>query len=763
MTRADVLHAPAEAREALLVDAIRAHLARVLDLPADRITADQQLNHLGLDSIMAIELKGTVEAALGVELPIAALLTGPTVAELAATLLGLLEGAETGAPALVAEAAAETGEPRDYPLSIGQAAMWLQHQVAPGSVYNPVYAVRLKGSGAGEEIDLDRLGAAFQRLVDRHAALRTTFHAVDGRPIQRVQPAMDVCFAVESAAGLDDAGLERRLGKLAYEPFDLQNGPLLRVHVLRRGAEQVLLLAAHHIVVDLWSLSVLISEAGALYADLDVQLPSVPLRYTDFVRWQEALLSSPAGEQMRAYWHEKLGGELPVLELPTDRPRPTVQTFAGSVESLALGEALTEQVRQFSEAAGVTPYVTLLAAFHALMHRYTGQEDIIVGSPTTGRSRADLAGVVGYFVSPMAVRVSFAGRPAGAELVRRVRDAALGGLANADYPFPLLVEKLHPRRDPARTPIFQVMFVLQRSHLLYEEGLSQFATGAAGTQMDLGGRSAHGLRVESVAVRQSMSPFDMTLLVADSEKSLGAAIEYNVDLFDAPTVRRMLGHYKTLLAALVSAPGRAVADLPLLAADEAAQILAEWSAGLAPDAPLRHACIHQAFEAQVDATPDAVALHYDTGDGMPPFVWTYRELDEVANALAHRLQAAGVRARAHRRAGVRALAGNDRRDPGRAQGGRRVHPARSCSARRAHRPHPGRCAARPLLVTPGRGPRLRGRGATVRDGGGDPRRRGRGQDPARVARRRGEPGLHHLYVGLDRRRRRASCSSTRAS
>nr|MCU0508567.1 amino acid adenylation domain-containing protein [Anaerolineae bacterium] len=631
LTRAQILDAPFEMRRSLLIDAIRRELGRVLSLPPSRIAPEAQLNHLGLDSIMAIELKSAVETRLRVDLPIAALLAGPTVAELGDLLAASLHGEDSAAPPLLPDAEPPSSEPRDYPLTVGQRAMWLQHQVAPGSVYNPVYAARVSGP-----LHVERLAAAFQRLVNRHPALRTVFVAVEGKPHQRVLPSGEIDFAIAAAEGLDDAALEARMAEDAYEVFDLERGPLLRVRVYTRGDERTLLLAAHHIVVDLWSLAVLISEVGALYADPDAALPAAPLSFTDFARWQETLLPSPAGERMWEYWREALRGPLPTLELPTDRPRPPVQTFEGSIESLELGGELTGQVRQFSERMGVTPYVTLLTAFAALLHRYTGQEEIVVGSPTTGRNRAELANVVGYFVSPVAIRAAF---PPGAtvrETVDRMRETVLGALANADYPFPLLVEKLHPRRDPSRTPIFQVMFALQRSHLLYEEGLSQFASGSAGTRMNLG-----ALPLESVAIKRRMSPFDITMLLADSERAMSAAIEYNADLFEAQTIRRMLGHYKTLLASLVAEPEQQVAALPLMAPEEARLILGEWSIG--PDAgALRHATIHEAFAAQVAATPSNTALYYDPGAAQPPVVWTYAELSRRADALAQRLQAMGV-------------------------------------------------------------------------------------------------------------------------
>lgn len=638
-TRDEVLAALPEDRPGLLQTAIRSHIARVLGLDARRITPDSHLNNLGLDSIMAIELKSAVETALQVELPIATLLQGPSIAELAEILTERLAiPQEAQAPALLAAGAPATAAPFDAPLSIGQRAMWLQHQVAPGSVYNPVYAVRIRAA-----VDMERLRQVFQALVTRHPALRTSFGALNGEPFQRVHPAADVPahFLIKDASGWTESELLQRLGDEAYVPFDLERGPLLRVFLFRRAAdEHVLLLAAHHIVVDLWSLAILVSEIGVLYGaaasiDAPTILPEPQVAYTDFVRWQQALLTHPVGDRMFAYWRDKLAGDLPDLNLPTDRPRPAVQTFQGSVESLGLGAELTRQVRELSERAGVTPYVTLLAAFQTLMHRYTGQEDLIIGSPTTGRSRAELASVVGYFVSPVAIRTNFAGNPEFTDLLAQVRGTVLDALANADIPFPLLVEKLRPHRDPSRTPIFQVMFALQRAHLLYEEGLSQFAMGAAGTHMNLG-----GLPLESVAVRQRMSPFDLTMLVADSEAELAAAIEYNADLFDVTTVQRMLGHYKALLAGIVANPQQRIAALPILAEAERAQIVGAWSH--TADAPLPFATIHAAFEAQVDRAPDAPALYFDPGDGQPPVLLTYRELDERANQLAHHLVGLGI-------------------------------------------------------------------------------------------------------------------------
>ncbi len=634
-TRADVLAAPAAARPGLILGAVREHLARVLGAPAAELSAESRLNYLGLDSILALELKSALEVSLHVELPIVKLLEGPSLGELAEVVAGLVSDAgETAIPLAIEEADTEA-EARDYPLSIGQRALWLQHQVAPGSVYNPVYAVRIKSA-----VDIEALQHALQTLTDRHPALRTTFGAQDGQPFQRVHAHRPAHCAVIDATGWDEPALEQRLIEEAYRPFDLEVGPLLRVNLFTRGvnADPVLLLAAHHISVDMWSLAVLMSELGTAYAEaLGETMPrtgtatdALPApRYTDFVRWQQAMLAGPSGERSWRYWQAQLAGELPDTDLPIDRPRPAVQTYLGSVETLDLGPELSARLRQFCEQTGATPYVVMLAAFQTLLHRYMQANDIIVGSPTTGRARAQFASIIGYFVSPVALRIGFADNPTVTDLIRRVRQTVLDALAHADFPLPLLVERLRPPRDPGRTPIFQTMFVYERPQLLYEEGLARMALGADGTQMDLG-----SLSLESVAVPRRMSPFDLTLLVADAGACLSVAAEYNMDLFDPATVRRMLGHYRTLLAGMLAAPQLPVAALPVLTDVERNTIFESWSGTCCAD--LAHETIHAAFEAQARRTPDAAALVASN------VTFTYRELNERADWLAQHLRGLGI-------------------------------------------------------------------------------------------------------------------------
>ncbi len=629
------------ARREVIHSFLRGQLAQVLGTSPKHFDEHTPLASLGLDSLMAVELKNRVETTLGLHIPIATLLRSPKIGELVEELLAqVARPAEAPSDALpkISAAAAEPAWDADdmgpaSPLSEGQKALWLQHLMAPGSVYNPVFTVRIPA-----RIDIERLRLAFQRIIERHPALRTTFSAHDGTPAQRVRRHSEPFVQLIDASDLGDEALNERLVQESNHVYDLEHGPLLRVLVFSRTeADHILMIGAHHIVVDLWSLALITSEFSALYQDpaSAAKLPAPAVDFNDYVRWQQAYLASPAADRMWAYWQEQLAGSLPSLDLPSDRPRPAVQTYNGSIRSIAFGPQLTRQIRALSERLHVTPYVVLLAAFQTLAHRYTGQEDIIAGSTTTGRTQLEVAGMVGYLVNPVPIRTHVQGEMAFTDLVQQVQTTVLGALANQDYPFVTMVEKLKPPRDLSRPPIFQVMFTLQRSHLLYEEGLSQLALSKEGISIDLG-----GLPMQAVTLDKRMSPFDLTMQVADSESDLGAAIEFNLDLFDPPTVDRMLAHYRTLLEGIVADPMARVAALPLLTAAEQHQIVDVWGRG--PDAPLPFECIHRAVEAQVAATPEAAALYFEPGGGAAPVTLTYRDLNARANQLAHHLRALGV-------------------------------------------------------------------------------------------------------------------------
>jgi hypothetical protein len=369
----------------------------------------------------------------------------------------------------------------DQPLSRGQQALWFLHRLAPESAaYNIAGAVRIAGS-----VDADVLRQSFQALVDRHPSLRTTYHELNGKPVQRVHAHAAVSFHEEVAASWSRAELDQRLEQEAQVPFDLETGPPFRVSLFRLSpTEHVLLLVVHHIVTDFWSLAVLVHELGLLYRG---QTPApLPLQYADYVTRQEQMLNSPEGERLWTYWQKQLAGELPVVDLPTDRPRPAVQTFNGASHAFKIDSSLTEKLKAVARDHGATLYMLLLASFQMLLHRYTGQEDILVGSPAAGRDRADLAGLVGYFVNPLVLRADFSGNPTLGRFLDQVRRTVLDAYRHQDYPFAVLVEKLQPDRDPARSPLFQVMFTFHQSHLR-DENLALFALGEAGVRMNAGG------------------------------------------------------------------------------------------------------------------------------------------------------------------------------------------------------------------------------------------------------------------------------------
>jgi len=616
------------ARRTLLTSYLQARTARALRLAVGQVDVARPLNALGLDSLTAVELTHELENRLGVVLPLVELLKGPSLVELVERVL-----TELAEPAVspVAQPEAAAQRAGAYPVSHGQRAMWFLHQLAPESAaYHIAHAV-----GIGGALDVAALQRAFERLGARHPGLRTRFPAPEGEPVQEVAEGVPVSFEEVDARTWGEARLNEQLVEEAHRPFDLEQGPLWRVRLFERGAEtHVLLLVVHHIVADFWSLAVLVHELGELYpaerAGAAVSLPPLSLSYADYARWQAEQLAGAEGERLWGYWQRQLGGELPALNLPTDRPRPAVQSHHGASQAMQLGAELTEGLKALSRAQGVTLYVTLLAAFQVLLQRYTGQEDILVGSPTAGRSLAEWAGVVGYFVNPVVLRSLVAEEQSFEAFLGEVRQTVLAAFAHQAYPFDLLVERLQPVRDVARSPVFQAMFIWQQTPLFGQRGLAAFAVGAAGGgRLELGGQT-----LTPLALEQRAAQFDLTLVMAEVEAGLSVSLQYNSDLFTALTVRRMLAHFESLLAGIAARPAQRLCDLPLLAAGERQQLLAAWN-DTQLDYP-RQCCLHQLFEAQVEGSPDAVALVYEDQ------CLTYRALDGWANQVAHHLRAAGL-------------------------------------------------------------------------------------------------------------------------
>lgn len=504
------------------------------------------------------------------------------------------------------------------PLSFAQQRLWFLEQWEQGSAaYNIFDAARLSGV-----LKVDALERALSEIVRRHEVLRTTFKGIEGTPVQVIHPAVPLNLPLIDLRLLPrpqrEAEVLRMAGEAACQPFNLDQGPLLRVTLLRVDEhEHVLLLTIHHIIFDVWSRKVFRRELHTLYEAYlhgrAAPLPELPIQYADYVYWQREWLESGLQTQQMAYWKERLGGALPVLELPADYPRPARQTFNGALLSRVLPDALGQALLRLGQREGATLFMTLLAVFKALLQRYTGQHDIIVGTPIANRARIETEGLIGFFLNTLALRTDLSGDPSFTELLTRVREQALQAYDHQDLPFERLVEELQPTRDPSHSPLFQVMFVLQND---------------AQQPVGLPGVTSTPLEVDNHTAK-----FDLTVFVIESGQRLTTFFEYNTDLFSEHTVARWLDHWQTLLEGIVADPAQRLSDLPLLSAPERHQLLVEWNPW--PPSPAEQT-LAGLFEAQVERTPHAVAVVFEDQ------ALSYDELNGRANQLAHRLRALGV-------------------------------------------------------------------------------------------------------------------------
>ncbi len=605
-------------RQDLMNSYLQNEIARVVGVSPSKLDVNKPLNTMGLDSLMAIELKNSVESGLDASLPIAALLKGPPITELASDLIGqIMESGgddEIDADIIVDES--------DYPLSYGQRALWFQHQLAPASIYNQIYAVRVP-----DKIDMSILRKSFDSLSRRHPALRTNFITKDGHPQQIAGDEIQTIFHEIDVSGKTEEEIHQVMREQIDRPFDLENEPLTRLSMLSKAEDDhIFLFIGHHIISDMWSLAIFMYELDQLYlAGGEAELPDLGFTYSDYVRQQNKMLARAKGKAHLDYWKDKLKGDLPVINLPADYPRPPIQTYNGGTETLTINHELAEKLKEISEKHGSTLYTTLLAAFKVLLHRYTGQNDLVVGSPTTGRTSPEYAAILGYFVNPVAMRSTISGNETFESYLAQISETVIEALDHQDYPFNLLVEKLQPKRDPSRTPVFQLMFVYQKAYLLHESGMSGLAVAEEGGQMKLG-----GVTLESMSIENRVLPFDITMLMAELDEGLGASLQYNTALFKRETVLRMLDHFHRLLEGIAEDPSRSISSYNLLADQEIKQVIYDWNQTQA--AYEDSLCVHQLFEAQVEKTPQAKAVVYKDAS------LTYDELNKKANQLARHLR-----------------------------------------------------------------------------------------------------------------------------
>ena len=509
-------------------------------------------------------------------------------------------------------------ESKSFPLSFAQERLWFLNQLEPGSpFYNVPVAVRLTG-----RLSIPALKQTLNEIVGRHEILRTYFPMADGLPIQVISPAKRLALPLVDLSELSEAERDSEARRLISEEsqygFDLKQGPLLRINLLRLGGQDhVLILVMHHIISDGWSMGILVREMAILYEaflrDDTSPLPELPIQYADYSAWQRQWLQGEVLQQQLSYWKRKLEGAPPVLELPTDRPRPAVQSYRGDIQLLELGRPLSVSLKQLSKQEGVTLFMLMLAAFRVLLYRYSGQQDIAVGTPIAGRNRAEIEGLIGFFVNTLVMRNEIKAERSFKQVIREEKKVVLEAFAHQDVPFERLVLELQPARSLSYTPLFQVMFALE---------------GEPREIMNL-----PGLTLNSFEPDLRIAKFDLTLSVIDSQ-DVAIALEYNTDLFDAATIIRMLGHFRNLLEGIAANPEQRISTLPLLADAERRKLIFDWN-DTAIDYT-RDRCIHELFEAQVERAPDAIAVVFEQQR------LTYAELNRRANQLAHYLQEMGV-------------------------------------------------------------------------------------------------------------------------
>ncbi len=615
-TREEPLAAPRTPTEELLAGI----WSNILGVP--KVSIEDNFFALGGHSLRATQLVSRLRDAFSVELPLAAVFETPVLKDLAKRL----DSARQTGVQQTLQPIERTSRDGNLPLSFAQQRLWFLDQLQPGGTfYNIPMGLRLTG-----RLDIDALQKSLQHVVDRHEILRTRFRTREGSPIQEIQEHVSMHLPLTGILHLNESERKKELERLTNEevarPFNLEEGPLIRAQMVRmKDDEHILLITLHHIITDGWSMGILVEEIATAYVDQiegrESTHEAMPIQYADYATWQRNWLQGEQLDQQLAYWKEQLRDAPPALELPTDRPRGATASFNGATEYLELSPDLSERIESLSKKESATPFMTLLAAFETLLHRYTGQTEIVVGTPIAGRRQSSVERLIGFFVNNLVLRTSFTEADSFKKLVHRVRTMTLNAYAHQDVPFEKLVEEFHPARNMGRAPLFQVMFVFQN--------------------VPISSIELPELKIENMQVSNSTANFELSLVIHNTPDGYVAEMEYNTDLFDAATIRRMLEHYKSLIKAIVADPTQRVSSVEFLEHQETQQQLVTWN-----NTSMRypaHLCTHQIFEllAESHAGTEAVAFLAELGHESPILNLSYADLNRKANQLARYLLAFG--------------------------------------------------------------------------------------------------------------------------
>ncbi|MCD6569379.1 MAG: amino acid adenylation domain-containing protein, partial [Deltaproteobacteria bacterium] len=580
-------------------------------LGLDKVGIHDNFFDLGGHSLKVTQVVSRIRKKLGVDLPVRSVFEEPTIEGLC-RVIASLDSSEYKYRQI------EVLPKQDYyKLSHAQKRLWFLDHLMPGTAtYNLPMAVVLEG-----DLDVGAMRDALQVVVDRHESLRTIFKDIEGEPVQVIVDDFKGSLDVTNLAGTSKDDLREVALEEVMRPFDLSKGPLFRAKLFKiSDTSYLFVFTMHHIISDGWSMEILIKEVVSSYIALskgeEPDFPELRIQYKDFAYWQNKLLEDGSLKDQEEYWLKKLGGKLPVLDLPTDRPRPPIETQNGSVYKFTIDSKITSKIKGLMRDRDVTLFMMLLASLDVLFMRLTRQEDIIIGSPVAGRNHHDVEDLIGFFVNTIALRTDLSGNPSFIELLDRVKQTCLGAYANQDYPFDKLIDLLNPVRDTSRSPIFNVLFVLQNEADIFSVS------------------SVGGITFKGIEEEQRTAKFDLSLYVSEFSERLEAQFEYNTDLFNKDTIQRISNYFSNLLSRIIESPEKGISEYEVLSKEEKEKILIEFN-NTDSEFP-RDKCPYQLFEEQVNRTPDKVAVSFDDNS------LTYRELNEKANQLAHYLRKKGV-------------------------------------------------------------------------------------------------------------------------